>query len=88
MAEVVEESVPQDIDEDGFQDSPVLDDTEIDEHVTNPIDKFHCNFLLSVFTEELWVWILEDDFNLHPDSQDDHRHVESHEDALTCILRL
>ena len=25
---------------------------------------------------------------LHPDSQDDHRHVESHEDTLTCILRL
>ena len=39
MAEVVEESVPQDIDEDGFQDSPVLDETEIDEHVTNPIDR-------------------------------------------------
>jgi len=52
------------------------------------IYQFHGDFLLCVFTEELWVRILENDLDFHADCQNNHRHVESHEDSFPSVFRL
>ena len=52
------------------------------------VDQLHSNLLLCVLTEKFWVGVFEDDFDLHADSQNNHRHVEGHEYTLACILCL
>ena len=52
------------------------------------IDELHSDLLLGVLAEELRVRVLEDDLDLHANGQDNHGHVESHEDALAGVLGL
>ena len=63
-----------------------IEDVGVDELSDQIIDLLHGYFLLSVFAEELWVGVLKYHFDFHPNCQNNHGHVESHENAFACIL--
>ena len=52
------------------------------------VDELHGDLFLCVVAEEVRERVLEDDFDLHPDCKHDHRHVESHENALLSVFGL
>ena len=65
-----------------------VEDVWVDQLRDQIVDQLHGDLLLSVLTEKFWVRVLEYDFDLHADSQNNHWHVEGHEYALACILCL
>ena len=65
-----------------------VEDVGVNQLSDQVVDQLARDFLLSIVTKELWIWILKDNLDLHTDRKNDHGHVESHEDALSCILWL
>ena len=63
-----------------------VEDVGVDKLSDQVIDLLHSYLLLCVFTKELRVGVFKYHFDFHAYRQDNHWHVESHENAFASIL--